>query len=85
MPTKLWNKREQKEMGNKAKSVMNSNAMWESMNMQIKVVTKSGRSQVDPYRTLINMLNQTNQCEKVIQKEPFLLRRLRVCFDCGLT
>lgn len=44
MPTKLWNKREQKEMGNKAKSVMNSNAMWESMNMQIKVVTKSGRS-----------------------------------------
>lgn len=44
MPTKLWNKTEQKEKGNKAKSVMNSNAMWESMNMQIKVVTKSGRS-----------------------------------------
>lgn len=85
MPTKLLNKTEQKEMDNKAKSAMNSNAMWEGMNMQIKVVSKSGRSYVDPYRTLIIMLNQTNQCEKVIQKEPFLLRRPYVCFDCGLT
>lgn len=33
MPTKLLNKTEQKEMDNKAKSAMNSNAMWEGMNM----------------------------------------------------
>lgn len=76
MPTKLLNKGEQKEKDNKAKSAMNSNAVQESMNMQNKVVSKSGRSYVDPYRTLIIMHNQTNQREKVIQKEPFLLRRL---------
>lgn len=76
MPTKLLNKTEQTEKDNKVKSAMNSTAMWESMNMQIKVVSKSGRSYVDPYRTLIIMLNQTDQPEKVIQKEPFLLRRL---------
>lgn len=76
MPTKLLNKTEQTEKDNKVKSAMNSTAMWESMNTQIKVVSKSGRSYVDTYRTLIIMLNQTNHGEKVIQKEPFLLRRL---------